>query len=39
MDAIRDYRPVNLPTRFETVPMPVKAVHASADDGADEGDA
>jgi uncharacterized protein (DUF2235 family) len=39
MDAIRDYRPVNLPTRFETVPMPVKAVHASADDEAGEGEA
>jgi hypothetical protein len=22
MDAIRDYRPVNLPTRFQTWPMP-----------------
>jgi uncharacterized protein (DUF2235 family) len=39
MDAIRDYRPVNLPTRFETVPMPVKAVHAGADDDAGEADA
>ncbi|QDW41578.1 DUF2235 domain-containing protein [Bradyrhizobium sp. KBS0727] len=35
MDAIRAYRPVNLPTRFETVPMPVPPVHASADDGAE----
>jgi hypothetical protein len=36
MDAIRDYRPVNLPKRFETVPMPVKPVAASADDEAEE---
>jgi uncharacterized protein (DUF2235 family) len=39
MDAVRDYRPVNLPTKFETVPMPVPPVHASADDGADGGEA
>ncbi len=25
MDAIRDYRPVNLPTRFQTFPMPAAA--------------
>jgi hypothetical protein len=36
MDAIKTYRPVNLPTRFETVPMPVPPAHASADDGAGE---
>jgi len=39
MDAIRDYRPVNLPTRFETVPMPAPPVHASAEDRAEEDDA
>jgi uncharacterized protein (DUF2235 family) len=38
MDAIRDYRPVNLPTRFETVPMPVPPVHASAEEAGEEGD-
>jgi len=32
MDAVRDYRPVNLPARFETVPMPVPPLHASAED-------
>lgn len=37
MDAIRDYRPVNLPTKFETVPMPVPPAHASADDEAEDG--
>lgn len=36
MDAVKDYRPVNLPTRFETVPMPVPPVHASAEDAAEE---
>ncbi|MBX9651821.1 MAG: DUF2235 domain-containing protein [Xanthobacteraceae bacterium] len=36
MDAIKDYRPVNLPTRFETVPMPVPPDHAGADDASGE---
>lgn len=36
MDAIPAYRPVNLPTRFETVPMPVPPAHASAEDGGEE---
>ena len=36
MDAVREYRPVNLPTRFETVPMPVPPVHASAEDEVKE---
>ena len=29
MDAMREYRPVNLPTRFDTVKMPVKLVTAA----------
>ncbi len=36
MDAIRDYRPVNLPSRFETGPMPVKVVQAA--EGAETAD-
>jgi uncharacterized protein (DUF2235 family) len=27
MDALADYRPVNLPTRFQTVPMPTEPEH------------
>jgi len=37
MEAVRDYRPVNLPSRYETVPMPVPpGATASAEDA--EGD-
>jgi uncharacterized protein (DUF2235 family) len=36
MDAIRTYRPVNLPTRFETVPMPVPP--GATTDGAEAAD-
>jgi len=32
MEAMRDFRPVNLPTKFETVPMPVPPVHAGAEE-------
>ena len=39
MEALGDYRPVNLPARFETVPMPVPPVHAGVEEAAGEGDA
>jgi uncharacterized protein (DUF2235 family) len=35
MDAVKEYRPVNLPARYQTVPMLVSPV--VGDDGADDG--
>ena len=34
-DPKMNYRPVNIPAKFETVPMPVKPVHASADEAVE----
>ncbi len=36
MDAFKTYRPINLPTRFETVPMPVPPGATGGEDADDE---